>query len=382
MKKYILVALFSSLFLTHTALAAQNANGRLYCLSFRLLPASDIYGDNISLNSTPGSPDGEDELFPWGLTPGAELMLPGSTTYLGSLVLWDAFTQSTMYGTLQLELPPFNDLNNNHYPDFFEVALGVSSTQSSGTWTAGGLYGYNGTIAVTWSRTAGSRTGTCRMVLTDNVYGYYGTFNHTFEILEYTGPVSYTPGSNTVSGSINLAKTGVPTQTLKGPAQFVKNPANRFDELSIQLGYWTNSVTGVLSFTNHIFTRDAVWPTNYAGLVEFDNDFDPYSFYAYGLWVFSITDPNDANNNSIPDFSDDPSVISPPRRPSLSLLRTPTNLWLTIRGDTNHVHQVMEAPSVPGGSWSNVLSVTLTTDPQVVTLPLPSTTKFWRVLAQ
>jgi hypothetical protein len=220
-------------------------------------------------------------------------------------------------------------------------------------------------------------------VLTDTLSGYYGTFLSTFEILEYTGTISYSPGSNTVSGSVNLTQTGNAANQLQGAAQFAKEPTNRFDQLTLSPGAWTDAAQQTHIFTNHLFLRDQNWPTNYAGYVEFDNDADPTTFYPWSVWVLAIDDLNDANHNGIPDFSDDPAP-APPRRPQLSLAASSTNLLLTIRGDVGHLHQVQEALSLGSTNWQTVVSVTLTDDPQVVLLPLPSEgrAKFWRVLAQ
>ena len=67
--------------------------------------------------------------------------------------------------------------------------------------------------------------------------------------------------------------------------------------------------------------------------------------------------------------------------PLLTLARGTTNCWLTIGGDTNHVHEIQESTNLL--YWSPVMSFTLTNDPQTVSLSLPATgAKFWRVRAQ
>jgi hypothetical protein len=123
-----------------------------------------------------------------------------------------------------------------------------------------------------------------------------------------------------------------------------------------------------MSFTNHLFSRDVSWPTNYAGYIEFDDDGHPATFHPFALWVLSLNDTNDANGNGIPDFSDDPQPSAPPRRPQLSLARGPSYLFLTISGDTNHVHQVQDSLVLPATNWQNVVSFTLISDLQTVLL--------------
>ena len=137
-----------------------------------------------------------------------------------------------------------------------------------------------------------------------------------------------------------------------------------------------------ITFTNDLFLRDASWPTNYGGYFDFE-DWDPNtSDPDYVTWGFSIDDTNDFNHNGVPDFSDDPQGALP-RRPVLSLTLTSTNFLLTIHGDVGHLHQVQETLVLPATNWQTVASVTLTNDPQNVSLPLSaSRTRLWRVQAQ
>jgi hypothetical protein len=99
--------------------------------------------------------------------------------------------------------------------------------------------------------------------------------------------------------------------------------------------------------------------------------------------VLSFDDPNDANANGIPDFSDNPASVTPPRAPHLSLALGKTNLLLTISGTVGHTNQIQEIGSLTLTNWQTTLSFLLTNDPQMVSLPLPAgTSKFWRVAAQ
>jgi hypothetical protein len=360
--------------------AAQNASARIYCLSFMLHPGTTIYGDEISVNSTGGTTAGNDEMSPWGLPPGGDLMLLGPQTYSSGLNLYDGYYQYWSYGTITIYLPELTDTNNNRFPDFFEVSLPCSASSSGAlSYFDPYLGDVNDTLAVTWSRAAGSKSGACQLTPGN---AYWGTFTHAFEILEYTGTLSYTPGSNSITGSIALTQTGNSASTMAGPLNFVKSSDDHFNQLTNQPGVWTNASLRSMAFTNHPFTRDVGWPTNYAGYIEFDDDASFYTFYPFALWVLSINDTHDANHNGIPDFSDDPQPGAPPRRPLLSLTRSANNVWLTISGDTNHVHQVQESLVLPATNWQNVLSVTLTNDPQTVPLAVPGRTKFWRVQAQ
>jgi hypothetical protein len=182
-----------------------------------------------------------------------------------------------------------------------------------------------------------------------------------------------------VTGAINLVQSDNPSNMVAGPLEFIKAETNRFDEFTLQIGTWTNAAAQMLSFTNSYFQRDLTFATNYYGLVIFD-DGDPNTPEAdYRLWALSIDDTNDTNGNGIPDFSDDPAG-TPSRPPLLKLESTTSNLLLSISGEIGRVHELQEIPSLIQTNWTTTLSLTLTNDPQVVQLPLPTNAaRFWRV---
>ncbi len=280
-------------------------------------------------------------------------------------------------GSIGLDVPYTADANDNGFYDFFEVAQPVSGT-TSGSYSIPGVIN-NGTVSATWNRAAGSSRGTCVL----NFQGY-GKFTHTFDITEYRGPLPYTPGSPKVLASMDLPQTGSPENRIGGELEFVKDALDPFNTLHLSSGSLTNSAMETLGFYQATFLRDIQWPTNYYSLVELDNDGDINTYYPYGLYLLSIDDPNDADNDKIPDFSDTVTV-QPPRRPSLKLVYSAGTLSLTISGDVGRSHRIEQAqtwPPTPAG-WSAVQTVTLTNDPQVLTLTLPqSPPAFWRVVAQ
>jgi hypothetical protein len=214
----------------------------------------------------------------------------------------------------------------------------------------------------------------------DRTYGDLGIYRHTFEVLEYKGSLTYTPGSNTVSGSVNL--TNVADQW-QGLVSFVKSANDPFNLLTRAAGGWTNAALQTLIYSSGTVERDVSWPTNYFGTVTFaDGNLDTGGA-DYRSWELSIDDLSDADHDGIPDFSDAPQAVVLPSRPLLSLTFSQTNLLLTIRGDVGHLHEIQEASTAASTNWQTVLSVTLTNDPQVVTLPLPASgMSFWRAQAQ
>ena len=364
MRAFACLWLITSLLIPCALGATETAAARLTCLSLQFQEGRDPFGDTLDLSTVSGTPNGE--LAPYN-----------GLTYVSGITV--DVTGSPITGTMQLNLPPLSDVNSNGFNDFFESAVGVSTT-TSGTYTTDVS---SGTVTATWQRPAGSQEGNCGLHLVDNIFGDLGTFNCVFDLLEYSGPLLYTPGTNLVNGSVNLVPTGVPSSQILGPVQFVKVSTNRFNQLVVQPGSWTNNAGAALSYTNALFQRSPPWTTNYLGFLQFDdgNPNTPAPDYFY--WALSINDTNDVNHNGIPDFSDDPSTTAPPPNPpSVALAFTSTNILLSIAGDLGHRHDVQQTWSLPATNWQLVLSVTLTSAPQIISIPIPSNSSgFWRAVA-
>jgi hypothetical protein len=350
---------------------AETARGRIYCVSLRFQEAVDSY-DFFALDLTTLASGVNGELAPGFFNSGY--------THGAYVVLTDTTAGDQVSGAMALNVPNTR-ANGNRFPDFFQVSQAVNGVATSGSYNFPGLA--SGTVQATWNRAAGSKDGNCTLVFKSLAYGSDDTISCPFELIEYTGPLACTPGSNTVSAMISLMQTGNSAGTLQGPIIFDKSSADHFNTLTNRPGTWTNSAAQALTFDNEVFTRDPRWPTNYAGYVYFADGDPGTAAPDYQLWVLSIDDTNDANANGIPDFSDDPVVALPPRAPRLSLTPGATNLWLTISGDTGHTNDIQELDSLMTTNWQTKLSLTLTNDPQMVSLLLPTNqTKFWRVLAR
>ena len=342
--------------------AAQTAQAHLFCLSLRFHQGENSFGDTLGLTSISSPLNGE--LFP---TTGG--------TYASNFEM--DLSGFPINGALQVNMPNLPDANGNGFDDFFEVSQGVGSTTTSGNYTTPISHG---TITAQWSRSAGSPNGRCVLNFKDSSFGDLGDFIHAFEVLEYTGPLTYAPGNSNVTASVNLTQTGNPANTLQGPVLFSKTIPGDFDYLVLRAGDWTNAAAQTLSFLEHDFLRDLFLLTNYYGLVEFADGDPSTAGYDYPFWTLSIDDVNDADADTIPDFSDTPSG-STPRRPLLSLARGTTNLWLTISGDMGRLHHILENTNLATGNWQTNLSLTLTNDPQTISLPLPTVAaKFWRAI--
>lgn len=381
MKRFFILTAAGLVLLSTASYGAETAQARLYCLSLQCQAAratGEYDGANWTLNLTTLSSGNNGELAPYFLTT--------SYTHSAYVGLYDDLTELSDSGKMAFDVP--GNVGADGFPILFEISQGVTNLTGDGAIVSdsgSGFYPSPGVgFQATWNRPAGSPNGTCSFQLPDPDSGYYYNLQYSFSftVLEYRGPLTYTPGSNAVSATVSLVQTGNSANTLQGPIIFDKSTTDRFNTLTNQPGVWTNAASQTVDFDNEVFTRVAGWPTNYAGYVYFA-DGDPNTATPdYQLWVLSIDDTNDANANGIPDFSDDPAVASPASVPLVLLTPGATNLWLTIRGDIGHTNEVQELDSLTSTNWQTTRSLTLTNDPQVLSLSLPTNQmKFWRVLA-
>ena len=346
---------------------AQTAQARLYCLSLRFQQGASDAGNftlDLSTIAPPSPPNGE-------LAPSFD-----DPSHSSGFILEDRDLLISVPGVIEVDVP-LRDANQNGFADFFEASQPVSET-TSGRFTTPLD---QGTVVATWNRVAGFKDGSCVFQLTATNGGMrpLGNFRHGFELIEYKGPLNYTPGTNRLSGTIALTQTGNPANRLGGPLELTKTPPDRFNELDLLPGAWTNAMAQSLSYTNDLFLRDQPVKTNYYGFVDF-TDGDPNTpENDYFTWAMSIDDANDSDGDGIPNFSDDPGSTSI-RPPALSLSRSSANLLLSISGPAGRLHEIQEVASLTRTNWNTVLSLTLTNDPQVVSLPWTSdAARFWRV---
>jgi hypothetical protein len=350
--------------------AAELAQARLYCLSLRFQQGTDqqsgLYTLDLSTVDPPGSPNGE-------LAPDYF----GFTSHYSGFRLYDGALDETIEGEIDIDAPLSKDVNQNGFADFFEVSQSVSGT-TTGLLSIP-LLGDSGTVKATWSRAAGSKDGTCTLQLTSRQFGQLPTFAHTFELIEYAGGLSYTPGTNRVTGTVDLRQTGDPQNRLVGPVEFVKSGADPYNQLELQAGTWTNALSEQMTFLTDSYSREAKWPTNYFGYLEFDDGDLSTPELDYYDWGLSIDDLNDGDKDGIPDFSDDPGVV-PPRTPTLGLALNGSSLTFTIRGTVGRTHELQEATSLVLKDWKTVKSLVLASDPETVTLPPPTEgVRYWRM---
>jgi hypothetical protein len=236
MKTFLATALACLGLCNATIQASQTADARMYCLSVRFshgagpfgLYSLDLTGINSGING---------ELFP---------IFGGPRSHYSALILTDE-ADDEIPGYMYLDVP-ITDNNGDGFPDFFDTSQPFSGS-SSGSFSFPALY--NGSASANWQRNAGSHAGTCQLNLQ-----FLGTFTHTFNILEYKGPMTYTPGTNTVSGNVSLALTGVPGTELHAPTTDLKSFSDPYNNLILQPGAWTNATQETFPFFTDTFFRD------------------------------------------------------------------------------------------------------------------------------
>jgi hypothetical protein len=339
--------------------AAQTANARAFCLSPKLSPGSNPWDYELYLTTINAGWNGE-------LSFGSSDPGYSHSAWIG---MWYPQTLETLPGFLWLNLPDFQDANLDGFDDFYDV------TQASGGNSIGECeFEYWGLVGVSasWSRAAGSRTGTCVLALSG-----LATFTHSFEIKDFRGDLSYTPGAPNVVSTLAVTNLADPSDLLGGSMLFEKDIGDPFNTLWLQPGSLTNAVSQTLAFALNYYARDGGYPTNYYGWLEFA-DGDPATgendFY---WWMLSIDDLNDSDQDGIPDFSDTPA----PRRAVLSLAKGSPGLTLTISADVGSTWRIEKSASLSGG-WTTDRTVTLPSDPHTVALPEPATRTFWRAVKQ
>jgi hypothetical protein len=356
---------------------AETAHARLWCDSLRFQRGYDQDGlYTLDLTTLSAGINGE---LTWNF-------LSANYLYSSYLELTDfTFGGETLQGTLEVDLPDAQDADGDGFDDFFQVAMPVGSVATSGRYNFQ-VYGA-GTCTATWSRAAGSKDGSC--VFTMRLDGSSTTrFTHAFEVAEYTGPLVYTPGKTNVLADLQVTQTGNPANVIQGPCQFVKLVSDPYNDLTISDGTWTNGALQSLNYAEDSqgglgdLYRYAAWPTNYYGWVVMQ-DGDPNTAEAdYVSWNLSIDDSNDADHDTIPDFSDDPQA-APAQQPKLTLALSAGQVLLTIAGDVGRVHEIQRLSELSSTNWQPVQLVTLTNNPQTVSLTPPTgNSSFWRVRAQ
>lgn len=351
--------------------ATRAASVRLDCLSVKIQPATvPVAGQPYTLALTsgfdPAAPNGE--LYPsfeWG-----------SFSHSSSYVLAGPDQPVADMGQIDLDIPANADADGNGIIDFFEIGKAIAPVTTEGLWANPDA---EGLVQATWSRPAGSARGACRLQFLGTTPAPLPDLETSFELLEYSGTLEYLPATNRVSGSIALVESQSPSNTVSGAVVLVKNATNRFNQLVLDAGSWTNTAGRACAYAKGALSRDPAHPAVYTGQLAFLNSPIPTEPEAYLDWQFTIVDINDTNQNGVPDLSDDPQ----PGTPQLVLTAvgfTSGHLSFRINAPLGSQVDLEQTTSLRVTDWTTAASLTISQSPQEIRItPLPGPACFYRL---
>lgn len=278
-------------------------------------------------------------------------------------------------GELILSVPDQLDANTNGIPDFYEVAAAIPATVTNGFW---GSPAAEGEAKVTWAREAGQASGTCRIQLTSREFGDLPEFTHAFHIYEYDGTLTYEPGTDPIRGSIQMNRVGVEGARLSGPVVLTRMPTNRLHQVTFGESNLTNELGQVVPISLGDIEQDPDYSMDYFGALALSNGDPATPEIDYELFYVGIDDPNDADQDGIPDLTDDSRP--PPTPPTLAVARKGDQLELTLAGETGWSYALERSSSMDPDSWIVEQTVQLTESPLRLTVtPAPVEARFYRL---
>ncbi len=349
-------ALMLSAALAGGSVLANEATLTLTSLSLKVPPATlSTIGGQYGLSFSTADDDSiNSELFQSGGS--AEYQTYAIVDYPGSEAL------GALIGVLTLQTPLGGDTNVNGIIDFLEVDRAIATTTTTGEIEIDdGVDFSRGTVTATWQRPANSTTGTVQLKVNLPDFGFQNlTFDHTFEVFQYRGTLTYSRSGTNVTAAINLPRVGAPgsfvgnlpvtrvsnVELNRAPVSWTGPGGQTFDVLG------TDDVEGVPLPISHIIGRF------YGGLVIFA-DGDPTTPFPdeYDFFDLLIEDLNDADGNGLPDLTDD--LTPAPARPTLAASITAGVLQVEITGTPGARFVVESASTLPATSWNTVGEVVL-----------------------
>lgn len=313
-----------------------------------------------------------------------EWFLSGGTSEISSLlVLKLGDTQTTANATLRI--PNSGDLDVNLLTDFFEVSKPVNTAQTTGEFELDdGVDVYPGTLKATWNRPADSAFGTCKIQLSIPDFGLINVaFDHTFEILQFKGPITYTVTGTNVDASVKVLRQGASGE--------FSGPWPLYQYSRAELGWKSTDWTGPGGYKFQVLANDALSDTPFSLLragnrtsdfylgAFFLDDGNPTTPFTdeYDLWEVVVIDANDSNSNDIPDLSDIPATGPIGNPPVLSARIVGDRLHLIIEGKAGQSVTLEQRTTLGPGSWATAQTLVLTTDTQEFDLGVPAATVFF-----
>ncbi|MCW5557341.1 MAG: hypothetical protein KIT22_05860, partial [Verrucomicrobiae bacterium] len=285
----------------------------------------------------------------------------------------------------EVEITLAGEKNLNFLTDFFEVDHAVNAT-TTGTLT---LDDQERDVTVVWTREAGETAGSVRITFSSPAHQIAElTFTSAFEIFQYRGTLAYTPATEigrTVEATIDLTRVGGDTK-FTGPMPMTLTDLRTLYRESTDWtgpGGETFSVLGTTDIEGVEFPLDRLanrpW---YVGSFFFLDGVPSTPFQdEYDIWDVFIFDPNDADEDGVPDLTD-PDIATPGVPPSLTVTASGATLQLSITGTPGSTATLEQKATLNSGAWSVLQTITFSTAAQSVTIDPPASgNAFYRVVA-
>lgn len=348
--------------LPHFSRGDNSAQFNAQRLSVSFQQGSDLTGAyKLRFSSSDQSIDGELAYF-------------SDSRYTSYLTLDYVLAWAPFSGLIGLDIPQ-TDANQNGLNDFFEVACAVSADTTGAYEFQDGPY--FGNVEAIWTRSAGSKSGTCTMKFLDfNTSQYLGIFTMNFTIRDYEGRLDYTSNFADVLASFSATQNDEPEARLYSTWHFTRSFTNSAGSLVLNAGTWTNQAGQVSSFEQTPITR---YRTNHTANLTFSDG---------EVWAVTIRDSNDSNRNGTPDLSD--LALAAPK---LSICHNNGQVQLGIHGPAGRTYELQgpvphrpKAPNalmptndIPVYEWLTVKIITLTNAVEYIDLPASGTNQIWHL---
>ena len=200
------------------------------------------------------------------------------------------------HGTVTLSMPT-SDSDSNGVPDWLQKNMSVNSNISGSSklhYLSSGAVSGDSTIRGTISRSAGLSSGNYSLTYTISGYGS-STASGVWYIGYYDGTIEY--DGTTYSISARTLNPDGNTVTATGSSEFSIS-----DENTLNIGVINLDVDGdTIQLQAGSLNRSG---SKYAGFAKAIDGNANTSWADYIDWYIEISDPNDSDNDNIPDFTD------------------------------------------------------------------------------
>lgn len=294
-------------------------------------------------------------------------------THQATFVYQDGITFESFDLAFILDIPQ-DDTDANGIPDILEF------TPAAGGKTTGQYLDIEGNahfFNATWDKPASSSSGSCTIVISPE--GSPQTFIHPIEIYEYAAsmPINANASTGETTLTVDLERSGVTGEKITGglTLKFEQGKVTALAKSTLQ------TETGAAFTLNSDAPSDLSNKILYCSLDVLDGtpvaDPNTPNYEDFNEWMLTITDPNDSDADGIPDIVDSAATTTA-TAPRLEIIKTANGIQLLIHGDMGRAYTIEDAPALPATTWSHPTGVTISTDPQTIDLPEPTSATFWR----